>query len=106
LSGSGMENMDLSRADLSGTDLRGAQMNNTNLSGAILYDADLSPKSAGGYDGGTDEYLTDLTGANLSDADLTGAVGLNTVIWSNTTCPDGTNTDTNGDDTCEGHLTP
>jgi hypothetical protein len=99
LSGSGMENMDLSRADLSGTDLRGAQMNNTNLSGAILYDADLSPKPVGA----TGEYETNLTGANLSDADLTGVKGLNKVTWSNTTCPDGSNTDTNGDDTCEGH---
>ncbi len=112
LSGASIRGMDLSvdlsgaKADLSGTDLRGANLRYANLSGAILYDADLSPKSAVGYDGGTDEYLTDLTGANLSDADLTGAVGLNTVIWSNTTCPDGTNTDTNGDDTCEDHLTP
>ena len=32
----------------------------------------------------------DLTGANLHRADLTG------VIWSNTTCPDGTNSNNDG----------
>ncbi len=109
LSGSGMEAMDLSGADLSSADLRGVQMSDTNLSDAILYDADLSPKPVGG----TGEYKTNLTNANLSyadmtdadltGADLTGAKGLDTVTWSNTTCPDGSNTDTNGDDTCEGH---
>jgi uncharacterized protein YjbI with pentapeptide repeats len=99
-----------------------------NLSGAILYDADLSPKSAGGYSGGTNEYLTDLTGANLSDADLTGAdltgadltgadltgadltgsYGLDTIIWDNTTCPDGSNSNDPGDDaeTCLDNLDP
>jgi uncharacterized protein YjbI with pentapeptide repeats len=129
LSGAGMGGMDLSvdlsgaKADLSGTDLRGAQLRYANLSGAILYDADLSPKSAGGYYGGTNEYLTDLTGANLSDADLTGAdltgadltgadltgsYGLDTIIWDNTTCPDGSNSNDPGDDaeTCLDNLDP
>ena len=124
LSAASMRGIDLSvdlsgaKADLSGTDLRGAQLRYANLSGAILYDADLSPKSAGGYYGGTDEYLTDLTGANLSDADLTGAdltgadltgsYGLDTIIWDNTTCPDGSNSNDSGDDaeTCLDNLDP
>jgi uncharacterized protein YjbI with pentapeptide repeats len=42
--------------------------------------------------------------------DLTGATGLDTatltdVTWSDTICPDGTNSDSNGN-TCVGHLTP
>jgi uncharacterized protein YjbI with pentapeptide repeats len=44
----------------------------------------------------------DLSGADLSGADLSGA-SLFGVIWSNTTCPDSTNSDDNGG-TCEGHL--
>jgi uncharacterized protein YjbI with pentapeptide repeats len=39
------------------------------------------------------EY-TDLTGANLTGANLTG------VIWNNTTCPDGSNSATNGLSAC------
>ena len=127
LSAAGMRGIDLSvdlsgaKADLSGIDLRGANLRYANLSGAILYDADLSPKSAVGYYGGTEEYLTDLTGANLSDADLTGAdltgadltgadltgsYGLDTIIWDNTTCPDGSNSNDPGDDaeTCLDNL--
>jgi uncharacterized protein YjbI with pentapeptide repeats len=44
-----------------------------------------------------------LTGANLTGANLKGAIGLNTVIWSGTTCPDGTDSDNDGS-TCIGHL--
>ncbi len=40
-----------------------------------------------------------LNGANFDGTNRTG------IIWSNTTCPDGTNSDNNGN-TCEGHLTP
>ena len=40
--------------------------------------------------------LTDakLTGARLTDADLTGT------IWADTTCPDGSDSDTDGRDSC------
>jgi uncharacterized protein YjbI with pentapeptide repeats len=51
-----------------------------------------------------------LDGADLTDADLTGT-NLDTygsvtgATWSNTTCPDGTNSDNNSN-TCGGPLTP
>jgi uncharacterized protein YjbI with pentapeptide repeats len=53
-----------------------------------------------------------LTGANLNRANLTGAdlsganlaaANLNRVIWSSTICPDGTNSNNDGN-TCLGHL--
>ena len=44
----------------------------------------------------------DLTGSNLTGANLTGA-NLQSVIWSNTICPDGSNSDDNGN-TCENNL--
>ncbi|MEM7217373.1 MAG: DNRLRE domain-containing protein [Pseudomonadota bacterium] len=44
-----------------------------------------------------------LTGANLTAADLSGAVDLATVIWDHTICPDGTNSDDNGN-TCIANL--
>jgi uncharacterized protein YjbI with pentapeptide repeats len=63
-----------------------------------LADADLS---------GVDLTGVDLSGSmvvevNLSDADLTGAI-LDDIFWKNTICPDGTNSDDNGD-TCANNL--
>ncbi|MGB0488192.1 MAG: pentapeptide repeat-containing protein, partial [Candidatus Poseidoniaceae archaeon] len=50
---------------------------------------------------------SDLTGAVLTGADLTGAhlsgADLASVSWDNTICPDGTNSDDNGN-TCENNL--
>jgi uncharacterized protein YjbI with pentapeptide repeats len=56
---------------------------------------------------GTDLRYARLDGVDFSDADLTGAdwrraTGLGSAIFANTTCPDGTNSDTNGG-TCVGH---
>ena len=48
-----------------------------------------------------------MIGANLTDAKLAGAelkgATVKDVVWSNTICPDGTNSDAHGD-TCVGHL--
>ena len=44
----------------------------------------------------------DLSGSNLTGANLIGA-NLQSVIWSNTICPDGSNSDNNGN-TCENNL--
>lgn len=70
-----------------------ASLRNARLIGANLRDADLTN--------------TKLDNANLTNADLTGAkldkastIG---VVWKNTTCPDGENSDTVGN-TCSGHL--
>ena len=43
-----------------------------------------------------------MNGANLTGADLRGA-NLNGVIWNYTICPDGTNSDDNGN-ACENNL--
>jgi uncharacterized protein YjbI with pentapeptide repeats len=71
-------------------DLRGAK-----LTGAFLRDADLRNARLDG---------ADLTGADLTGADLTGA-SLTKVVWSRTTCPDGSVSDENAG-TCQGHLSP
>jgi uncharacterized protein YjbI with pentapeptide repeats len=81
-----LENAHLIGANLQGDNLNGAQLQDafldgTNLEGANLHGADLT---------GADLSRTDLTGANLHGATLTGAV------WSNTTCPDGTNSSSDG----------
>jgi YVTN family beta-propeller protein len=78
LAGANLKGANLKDADLTGANLSGANLNGANLKGANLTDADLSGAS--------------LTGANLSS-----------VIWSNTTCPDGTNSNADAG-TCVGHL--
>ena len=103
LSGQDLNERDLGRVDLSNTNLTGADLSNLNMSESILLDVNLSD--------------ADLTGANLenailvnfmggsledadfTDADLAGAFGLfdlSSSILSNTTCPDGTNSDDTG----------
>ena len=69
------------------------RLEGTTLNGAVLRDADLS---------GADLTGADLTNADLTGASLSGAI-LTGVRWSNTTCPDGTNSDDVGR-TCRGHL--
>jgi uncharacterized protein YjbI with pentapeptide repeats len=66
--------------------LPGAKLNNANLMNALLRGADLN---------GANLYGATLIGADLRDANLNGA-NLNGVIWGNTTCPDGTNSDDHG----------
>ncbi len=81
-----MDNGRLQTSVLTGADFSGAIMTNSNVSD------------------------TDFTAANFTNADLTGtnmdlAISTSGAIWSNTICPDGTNSDVNGW-TCEGHLRP
>jgi len=44
-----------------------------------------------------------FAGVNLKGATVNAATNLNKVTWSNTTCPDGTNSNADGG-TCTGHL--
>jgi uncharacterized protein YjbI with pentapeptide repeats len=71
-------NFDLQNADLGGANLFGTDLYGTNLKGANLQGANLQ-------------------GVNLKGANLFG------VEWSNAICPDGTNSDNDGN-TCEGHF--
>jgi hypothetical protein len=77
---------DLTLANLSGAALPAANLSHANLLVANLRGANL--------------FGADLTGANLLAADLTGAQ-IGHVVWSNTTCPSGVNSDDNGG-TCVG----
>jgi hypothetical protein len=91
LVGATMTGSNLNKGDLSGAllviaDLSGANLNNADLSGALLNGANLT---------GANLHGAGLTGANLTGATLTGA-NLTGVVWSNTTCPDGTNSDSDG----------
>jgi len=76
-------NATLAGCNLRGDNLAGAYLNGANLSGSNLRGANLTRST--------------LTGANLAGANV------RDVIWSNTICPDGTNSNANGG-TCKGHL--
>jgi uncharacterized protein YjbI with pentapeptide repeats len=83
-----------------GADLGGANVSNLNLSGLNMTDINLSDANwaDADFDG------VNLTGANLTGADkVFGLPSLTGVTWSNTTCPDGTNSDNDGD-TCVNNL--
>jgi hypothetical protein len=93
LSGAVLNQTNLTGANLAGANLSGAVLNQTNLTGANLAGANLS---------GAVLNLAKLTNANLRGAIATGAT-FNQVTWSNTTCPDGTNSNSHKA-TCVGHL--
>ena len=69
-----------------GAELSGASLFLAELAGADLQGADLTNASL---------LDADLTNANLYTATMTGADDSG-VTWNNTTCPDGSNSNTNG----------
>ena len=90
------------QTNLIGADLTGAQLLNAKMADAILWGANLS---------NADLTNADLTGAELRIANLTntylkGATYDSKTIWptalwwDNTTCPDGTNSNDPGNETC------
>ena len=81
LPGSSLTGADLAAADLAGASLTNAYLASSNLTGATLSKADLS---------GADLDGANLTRATLAGATITGAE-LSGIIWSDTTCPNGTN---------------
>jgi hypothetical protein len=88
-SGTNFSESNFTNANLSDSDLSGSNLTKVNFENALLSNAKLDKANA--------------TEANFKGADLSGAQ-LGGVTWSNTTCPDGSNSNGNNN-TCEGHLT-
>jgi uncharacterized protein YjbI with pentapeptide repeats len=91
--------VNLTSANFTDSQLESVSFVNMNLSSANLTCSWLYAASFSG---------ANLTGANLTSADLRTATGMATanltnVVWSNTTCPDATNSNNDGN-TCVGHL--
>ena len=84
---------DLADADLKGTVLFLTNLDDANLTGANLVGAKVA--------------FVDLSHVNFTNANLEGAIFLGVNVsgatWSNTICPDGTNSNADGG-TCVGHL--
>jgi hypothetical protein len=97
---------DLSSADLFGADLRGVTMIGANLSEADLSSVNFSRMDEIEFRNPPSQTWAIFIDTNLSDAKgWIDAIGLDdeNIMWLNTTCPDGSNSDTNGDGTCFGH---
>jgi len=93
LVGDNLANANLSNSNLQGANLKGDPLTGANLNGASLIGTNLQGANLQG---------ANLTNANLGGATLKGA-SIGGVMWSNTVCPDGTNSDADGN-TCMGHL--
>jgi hypothetical protein len=99
LAGAYLADLSLVGATLTGSNLKGATFTGADLTGANLSNSNLKGANFTGVT---------LSGANLTNSNLMGATGLKTatltnVIWSNTACPDGSNSSSDGG-TCVGHL--
>lgn len=100
-----------SGSDLSGTLFKGAHMENVDFSNANLAGVDFSDANYPVWGG--IGIQADFTNANLQNVNFTntnlqnslnmGSADTTGAIWSNTICPDGTNSNSNGN-TCSGHF--
>jgi len=88
--------INLTDTDFSGSDFTGTLLHYANFSGSTLTNVIFHEASFNN---------TNLTNADLTGSDFSDVNSFNGVIWLNTTCPDGTNSDDNGN-TCLGHLVP
>jgi hypothetical protein len=93
LEGANLDHAELAGAFLDAARLGGANLNDADLAGAFLNGAALQAANLHG---------ANLTRASLTGADLTGA-NLTGALWSDTTCPDGSNSDRDGG-TCANDL--
>jgi hypothetical protein len=93
LNGANLQKSFLPNANLTGASIRGTNLQQSDLSGTNLTNADLR---------GSNLQQSNMTNANLTGANLAGA-NIQNITWSNTTCPDGTNSNADGG-TCKGHT--
>ena len=89
LTGADLSNQNLSGLEMALTVLTNANLTNTNLTNANLINVQL--------------INTNLTNANLTNADMRYAI-VSDVIWNNTTCVDGTNSDLHLEGNCFGPM--
>ena len=107
LSGANLTDANLAAANFTTATLSAANLSGANLSVASFFHGSLVSANLNGASL-TNAYLAaaDVTGADMTNADLTGAnfgfaTGTDSIVYSNTTCPDGSNSDANGG-TCAG----
>jgi hypothetical protein len=114
LSQANLQGAILSNANFSGANLSGADLSNSNPKARLPLSANFTRASLTNANLSNSNFRgatftgADLSGADLTNSSLLGTTGLQTatltnVIWSNTVCPDGSNSDQDGG-TCVGHF--
>jgi len=105
LTGADLTDVNFSNATFESSSLKNATLRNTNFSSARMTGVDFGGAVAEKAQFGS----ANLSKPNFTGTNLTGStfqnVNMSDAIWSGTTCPDGTNSDANGN-TCDGHLNP
>lgn len=99
--GSNLTNTNFSDITVTNLQIYGSDMTGADFSNGVFTTLIVTEGTTVGNADFTDAQFTDsiLIGTDFSGATLTGST------WNNTECPDGTNSDANGN-TCLGHLTP
>ena len=92
-------NAHLDQANLTNADLITANLTNADLTSADLTNADLG----GAYLGGASLNFANLTNALLGNAKNFSFAHLAFVTWNNTTCPDGSISNSHTPNSCIGH---
>jgi len=98
--------------ELGGIDLSWVNLSNSWLYRAYLTDANLegtnfnSSNLQNAWFGTSNLAFADFSNANLTSANLLSIEGISSIIWFNTTCPDGTNSNAYDPETCEYNLNP
>ena len=120
LSGEDFRNLDLRGVVFFSADLRKSNFSRARLANASFEGSELSKslfrkaRARGVSFESADLTRADLRGADLRGASMEGAIltgarlqgaKLRKVVWKNTTCPDGSNSDDHHN-TCLGHLEP
>ncbi|MDP9333234.1 MAG: pentapeptide repeat-containing protein [Actinomycetota bacterium] len=106
----GFTSTDLRSANgLGGIVLHGLNLSGFDFSNLDLYSINDLPADFSSANASNAKFPgANLSSANFTNTNLTGASGMSTatltgVTWNNTTCPDGTNSNNDGN-TCVGHL--
>jgi hypothetical protein len=106
LNDANLDSASLEHADLYGTLVEGASLTDADLTDAYLGSANFNGADLtdATLDGANFTY-TNLENAILTGSDMSAANSntLQNILWGNTTCPDGTNSNNDGD-TCLGNL--
>lgn len=117
LSNSMFEDTILTNTNFSNSQMKLVTMHSITLTDVDFTNADLSDSHLGHAQShsptifsNTNFTNTNLTNVVFDNINLSGSLNMSTatrtnISWTNTTCPDGTNSDNNGN-TCEDHLTP
>ncbi len=106
LNGANLNDANLTSANATNANAQGVDLVDANLTNSFLIKVNMTDTDLSGATlSGANMPDINFTGANLGGANMETATGTDSILWSDTTCPDGTNSDNDGG-TCLNNLTP